>query len=99
LAKRLRKLYKNLLLENINMPTLTIQNLPDPVHAALRALAAQDGLSVEAEACRILATVCMNDKQPAASLQQLIEQLYQGKKTGSQVERLLQERRREAKNE
>ncbi len=81
------------------MPTLTIQNIPDPVHNALCALAAQDGLSVEAEVCRILTTVCLHDKQPAASLQQVIAQLYQGKTRQPQVEQLLQERRLEAKNE
>jgi plasmid stability protein len=81
------------------MPTLTIQNLPDPVHNALRALTDQDGLSVEAEVCRILTTVCLHDKQPAASLQQVIAQLYQGKTRTPQIEQLLQERRVEAKNE
>jgi len=81
------------------MPTLTIQNIPDPVHNALCALAAQDGLSVEAEVCRILTTVCLHDKQPASSLQHVIAQLYQGKMRQPQVELLLQERRLEAKNE
>lgn len=81
------------------MPTLTIQNLPDRVHKALHALAAQDGLSVEAEVCRILTTVCLHDRQPAASLQNMIAQLYQGKTRTPQVEQLLQERRLEANNE
>lgn len=81
------------------MPTLTIENIPDPVHKALSVLAAQDGLSIEAEVCRILTAVCLNNRQPTASLQDLIKQLYQGKNHGPQVEQLLQERRLEAKNE
>lgn len=81
------------------MPTLTIQNLPDPVHNALSVLAAQDGLSIEAEVCRILTTVCLHNRQPATSLQNVIEQLYQGKELKPQVEQLLQERRLEAENE
>jgi plasmid stability protein len=81
------------------MPTLTIKNIPDPVHKALSVLAAQDGLSIEAEVCQILATACLNNRQPVASLQQLIKQLYQGKAHGTQVEQLLQERRLDAENE
>jgi plasmid stability protein len=81
------------------MPTLTITNLPDPVHSALSTLAAQDGLSIEAEVCRILTTVCLNNRQPAVSLQNVIAQLYQGKEIKPQVEQLLQERRLEAENE
>ncbi len=81
------------------MATLTIPNLPDSVHIALHQLATQDGLSIEAEACRILSRVCALNKQPAASLQSLIAELYQGKATGSQVEKLLAERKLEAKNE
>lgn len=81
------------------MQTLTIQNIPDPVHSALRELAAQDGLSIEDEVCRILTTVCLENKQPTASLQNIIERLYQGKSPQSQVEQLLQERRFEAEKE
>lgn len=81
------------------MPSLTIENIPDPVHNALSVLAARDGLSIEAEVCRILTTVCLTNRQPADSLQQVIKQLYQGKTHGSQVEQLLQERRLEAENE
>jgi plasmid stability protein len=40
------------------MPTLTIKNIPDPVHSALSVLAAQDGLSIEDEVCRILILLC-----------------------------------------
>lgn len=51
------------------MPTLTIRNLPDHVHAALRNQALQDGLSVEAEVRKILTDACMMDRKPTASLQ------------------------------
>lgn len=81
------------------MPTLTIKNIPDPVHDALSVLAVQDGLSIEDEVCHILTTVCLNNRQPAASLQHVIKQLYQGKAHSPQVEQLLQERRLEAENE
>jgi plasmid stability protein len=81
------------------MPTLTIRNLPDHVHSTLRMLAAQDGISVEAEVRNILAKACINNRQPVSSLQQLVDQLYQGKKPGDAVEQLIQERRAEAKKE
>ena len=81
------------------MPTLTIRNLPDHVHSTLRILAAKDGISVEAEVRNILTNVCINNRQPASSLQQLVDQLYQGKKPGNAVEQLIQERRAEANKE
>lgn len=80
------------------MPTLTVRNLPEHVHATLRILAAQDGLSVEAEVRNILSNACQ-DKKSVASLQQLVDQLYQGKKPTDVVNQLIQERRAEAKNE
>ncbi|MGR9046836.1 MAG: FitA-like ribbon-helix-helix domain-containing protein [Gammaproteobacteria bacterium] len=81
------------------MPTLTIRNLPENVHAALRLRAAQDGLSVEAEVRNILTEACLRAKKPVADLQLTVEQLYQGKKPGNEVEQLLKERRLAAKNE
>ncbi len=81
------------------MPTLTIRNLPDNVHSTLRIMAAQDGISVEAEVRNILTNTCINNKQPVSSLQQLVDQLYQGKKPNNVVEQLIQERRAEAKKE
>jgi plasmid stability protein len=81
------------------MPTLTIRNLPDQVHTALRLQAAQDGLSMEAEARKILAEACNNDKKPITGLQQLVDQLYLGKKPVNAVENLIQERRAEADRE
>jgi plasmid stability protein len=81
------------------MPTLTIRNLPDHVHAALRSQALQDGLSVEAEVRKILTDACMLDRRPASSLQQLVDQLYHGEKPSNVVEHLIQERRQEAEIE
>jgi plasmid stability protein len=81
------------------MPTLTIRNLPDHVHAALRRQALQDGLSMEAEVRKILTDACMIDRKPIASLQQLVDQLYHGEKPENVVEQLMQERRTEAENE
>jgi len=39
------------------MAMLTVRNLPDEVHRALRVRAAQHGHSTEAEVCEILASV------------------------------------------
>jgi plasmid stability protein len=81
------------------MPTLTIRNLPDHVHSTLPILAAQDGISVEAEALNILNNACISNSHPFSSLQQLVDQLYQGRKPGKVVEQLIQERRAEANKE
>ncbi|MGH8558914.1 MAG: FitA-like ribbon-helix-helix domain-containing protein [Methylococcales bacterium] len=81
------------------MPTLTIRNLPDQVHAALRLQAAQHGLSMEAEARKILTEACKSDKKPVTGLQQLVDQLYAGKKPANVVEHLIKERRMEANRE
>ena len=81
------------------MPTLTIRNLPDHVHAVLRSQALKDGLSVEAEVRKILTDACMIDRKPIASLQQLVDQLYHGEKPANVVEHLIQERRLQAGNE
>ena len=82
------------------MSTLTIRNLPDNVHAALRLQAARDGISVEAEVRKILADACKPElTSPVAGLQDLVDQLYAGNKPKHVVENLLQERQTEAKSE
>jgi plasmid stability protein len=81
------------------MPTLTIRNLPEPVHAALRLLAARDGISVEAEVRAILGNACMIDKAPASALLEWVDRHYPGKKPEHVVDDLLQERRAEAAKE
>ena len=81
------------------MPTLTIRNLPDNVHSALRIQAAQDGLSMEAEARKILSDACISTRKPVADLQKLVDQLYHGKKPINVVDQLIRERREEAESE
>lgn len=81
------------------MPTLTIRNLPEQVHAALRMQAAQDGLSVEAEVRKILTEACKIEKKSPTGLQNLVDQLYNGQKPTNVVEQLIQERRSEASKE
>lgn len=81
------------------MPILTIRNLPENIHSALCAQAALDGLSVEDEARKIISQAIINNKKPSVDLQQLVDQLYQGKKTANVVDKLIQERRKEAESE
>ena len=81
------------------MPTLTIRNLPDSVHSALRIQAAIDGLSVEAQVRKILTEACISNTKPVAGLQQLVDQLYHGKKPTDVVDQLIRERRAEADKE
>ncbi|UIF91835.1 plasmid stabilization protein [Cupriavidus sp. UYPR2.512] len=45
------------------MPILTVRNLPDDVHRALRVRAAQNGRSTEAEVREILARAVMPQKR------------------------------------
>lgn len=45
------------------MAVLTVRNLPDEVHRALRERAAEHGLSTEAEACAIL-SCAVKPEQP-----------------------------------
>jgi plasmid stability protein len=54
------------------MPILTIRNLQEHGYSALRRLAAQDGLSVEAEVRTIITNAC-NAKKPVANSQQLVD--------------------------
>ena len=46
------------------MPMLTVRNLPDEVHRALRVRAAQHGRSMEAEVREILETVVAPEGRP-----------------------------------
>lgn len=81
------------------MSTLTIRNLPETVHAALRLMAARDGISVEAEVRQILAKACRSPTEPVSILQQTIDDLYGDHKPVNVVEDLLAERRMEAAKE
>ncbi len=53
---------------------------------------------MEAEVRKILTDACM-DRKPIAGLQQLVDQVYHGKKPANVVEHLIRERRQEAENE
>lgn len=83
------------------MATLSIRNLPDDVHAALRIRAAEKGASMEAEARRILTQVCKTQTRKAdfTQLQSLVEQLYGDKKPQGVVDELIADRRAEAQQE
>ena len=83
------------------MAILNIRNLPDDVHAALRIKAAQAGLSMEAEARRILTNACSENKQPASAkkLQTLVQTLYGKQKPVNVTDDLIRQRRAEAKAE
>lgn len=82
------------------MPILNIRNLPEDVHSALRQRAAQNGTSMEAEARAILtAAVLPARRLPAEQLQFLVDQLCGEKRPEKVTEALLEERRREAREE
>jgi plasmid stability protein len=82
------------------MSILNIRNLPDDVHHALRQRAAQNGTSMEAEARAILtAAVRPARVLPAEQLQVLVDQLCGENRPANVVEGLLEERRKEAKEE
>ena len=78
------------------MATVTIRNLPDEVHAALRIRAATDGMSMEAEVRNILTEVCLNKHISPFALQNIVNQLYKGDLPSSVVDDLIRDRRVEA---
>jgi|SRR5580658_7007733 plasmid stability protein len=85
------------------MATLTIRNVPDETHQALRMRAARNGRSVEEEVRRILAEqasteIFRNPKSPeeiAAAVKQLQDHFAPMRKTYS-VDRFLAEKHAEA---
>ncbi len=82
------------------MAILNIRNLPEEVHARLRVRAARNGRSMEAEARAILAEACGRAAPAdASSLPGWVDRLYGGEKPADAVERLIAERRREARRE
>ncbi len=83
------------------MALLNIRNLPDEVHRRLRLRAAKAGRSMEAEARAILTAACLDEAKPrpAATLQDLVDQLYGEDRPWSAVDDLIAERRREAAEE
>ena len=81
------------------MATVTIRNLPDEVHAALRIRAATDGMSMEAEMRNILTEVCLNKHISPFSLQNIVDQLYKSNFPSNVVDDLIRDRRAEAARE
>ena len=81
------------------MATVTIRNLPDEVHAALRIRAATDGMSMEAEMRNILTEVCLNKHTSPFRLQNIVDQLYKGDLPSNVVDDLIRDRRAEAARE
>ncbi len=83
------------------MASLSIRNLPDKVHTALRVRAAQSGCSMESEARSILAETCLPEPEVRdfSQLQLLVDELYQQKKPSHVIDDLIAERRAEAKYE
>jgi plasmid stability protein len=83
------------------MAILNIRNLPDDVHAALRIKAAKAGLSMEAEARRILQEACIEKKEPASpsDLQALVQSLYGEQRPVDVTGDLIRQRRAEAEKE
>ncbi len=81
------------------MATVTIRNLPDEVHAALRIRAATDGMSMEAEMRNILTEVCLNKHISPFSLQNIVDQLYKSNLPSNVVDDLIRDRRAEAARE
>ena len=81
------------------MATVTIRNLPDEVHAALRIRAATDGMSMEAEMRSILTEVCLNKHISPFGLQNIVDQLYKGNFPSNVVDDLIKDRRAEAARE
>jgi plasmid stability protein len=78
---------------------VTIRNLPDEVHAALRIRAATDGMSMEAEMRSILTEVCMNRYASPFDLQVIVDQLYKGNLPTNVVDDLIHDRRTDAARE
>lgn len=89
------------------MATLSVRNLPEEIHAALRQRAAQAGISMEAEVRNILVRACQSKPLEQARLQETLAKIRQWAlqlpgiqaKPHSAVDTFLAERRREAMHE
>jgi plasmid stability protein len=85
------------------MATLTVRNVPEKVHAALRINAAKNGRSIEAEVREILAAASLGaakakplDPDKAfAKVRAQIRKAHGGKMPTGVVDSFLRERRRE----
>jgi plasmid stability protein len=83
------------------MATLTIRNLPDPVHQRLRVRAARAGRSMEAEVRAILTEACAPGTESASVqvVRDWVDRVYGTDKPTGVVEALIEERRRESARE
>lgn len=85
------------------MATLTVRNVPDKVHAALRVQAAKNGRSVEAEVREILTAASLAEQKVKrldpdkafAELRASIKKANRGKMPTGVVDEFLRERRRD----
>ena len=86
------------------MPTLTIRNLPDHVHAALRVRAAKNGRSMEEEVRVVLASAAANENKPdedvqadiagrVAKAQAMVREMFNGALPKGRVDAFIAERR------
>lgn len=88
------------------MKTLTIRNVPDRVHSALRLTAAAHGVSMEEEARRRLAQVAVPiaapqpfDADRAAAARTRLWKMFEGMEHRSFVDEFLAEKRERARRE
>jgi plasmid stability protein len=91
------------------MPTLTIRNLPDNVHAALRVRAAKNGRSMEEEARVLLAAAAANENKSeeairadvaarVAKAQSMVRDMFGGQLPTGRVDALIAQRRAAAEH-
>jgi len=79
------------------MAVLTIRNVPVAVHHRLRARAAKSGRSMEAEARMILSEAVQDAAlEPPQEIRDWVDALYGDQKPARVVDKLLDERRKEA---
>jgi plasmid stability protein len=88
------------------MATLTIRNVPEEVHHALRIRAAENGRSMEAEVRDLLARTVISGRQKKVSpqksraaiarLQKMVDEAYRDDRPKDAVSDLIARRRRDA---
>ncbi len=83
------------------MKTLSIRSIPDEVHAKLRVRAARNGRSMEAEARALLENSVQGGEADKwiGEIQALAKRMSSKRKPNSMVDQLLEERRREVREE
>ena len=83
------------------MKTLSIRSIPDEVHAKLRVRAARNGRSMEAEARALLEISVQGGEADkwVGEIQALAKRMSAKRKPNGMVDGLLEERRREVREE